>query len=175
VPQHQLERDLRYQLAGGEVFAGGGPEPRQQLQRCVRVTQCDPRAGDTPRGRKQPEAGRGDDSQRALAADEEAGEVVAGIVLAQPRQPGQHAAIGQHHLQAEGELAHHPVAQDRGAASIGREVAADLAAAFGPEAQRKQAVDGTGRLLHLRQQAAGLRDQAVVRGIHRADVRQALQ
>ena len=68
----------------------------------------------------------GDHAERALGADEQLGQVVAGVVLAEPAQPVPDAAVGQHDLEAEHQLAGHAVAQHRGAAGVGGEVAADL-------------------------------------------------
>ena len=68
--------------------------------------------------------------ERALGADEELLEVVAGVVLAQRAQPVPHPPVGQHHLEAQHQVAHHPVAQHRGTAGVGRDVAADRAAAL---------------------------------------------
>ncbi len=96
----------------------------------------------------------GDDAEGALAADEELLQVVAGVVLAQPPQPVPDAAIGQHDLEAQGQLAGIAVAQYRNPAGVGREIAADLAAPLGAEAQREQPV-GRG-LLQIGKDAAGL-------------------
>ena len=88
--------------------------------------------------------------ERALGADEELLQVVAGVVLAQRPQPVPHPAVGQHHLEPEHQVAHHAVAQHRRAAGVGREVAADGAGALGAERQREQPARGRGGVLHGR-------------------------
>ena len=107
-------------------------------------------------GREEPQHGAGDDAERALRADEQLGEVVAGVVLAEPAQPVPHPAVGQHDLEAEHQLAGHAVAQHRGAAGVGREVAADGAAALGAQRHREEPVDLLGRRLHVGQHDAGV-------------------
>ena len=75
--------------------------------------------------------GRGDDAQRAFAADEQVAQVVAGVVpCAGPDRPS-HTAVGRDHLQPQAQLARIAEAQHLGAAGVGRQVAADGAAAFG--------------------------------------------
>ena len=59
-------------------------------------------------------------------------------------------------IEAEHLVTHHAVAQHIGAAGIGGEVAADLAAALGAQTQREEAPGGIRCLLHLREHAAGL-------------------
>ena len=76
-------------------------------------------------------------------------QVVAGIVLLELAQIVEHAAVGQHHFEAEHELARDAVGERAGAAGIGREVAADGAASLGAEREREQPA-GVGRgLLRL--------------------------
>ena len=108
---------------------------------------------------------RGDDAERAFRADEQIAQVVAGVVLAQRLEAIEHAAVGQHDFEAEHEVAHHAVAQDRGAAGVGRQIAAELAGAFRAEAHRKQPIDRRRCRLHLRQHAAGFGDHRVVERI----------
>ncbi len=156
---------VRSSPRGRRWHRAAGPAMRSQR---AGSRHADPCRGDAARLRKQLQAGRGDDSQRAFAADHQALEVVAGVVLAQWRQRRDHAAIGQHHFDAQRQVAHHSVAQDGGAAGIGGKVAADLAAAFGSQAQREQALRIGGRGLHRGQCAAGLGHQRIVGGIHRS-------
>jgi hypothetical protein len=66
------------------------------------------------------------------------------------------APVGQHHLEAEHQLARVAVGQHAQAPGVGAEVAADLAAAFGGQAERKQPIDAVGRGLGLGQRQAGL-------------------
>ena len=117
---------------------------------------------------KQLDRRRGDDAERALAADEQLLQIVAGVVLAQAPEPVPDAPVGQHHLDSQGEFAGIAVAQHRDAAGIGRNVAADLAAAFRTEAQRKQPVDRGRRLVQVGEDAAGLDGHREVDRIDRA-------
>ena len=110
----------------------------------------------------------GDDAERALGADEELLQVVAGVVLAQAAQAVPDAAVGQHHLEPEHQLARVAVAQHVDAARVGREVAADLAAALGGERERETGARPLGGLLHRRQHAARLDRHGVVERVDRA-------
>ena len=58
----------------------------------------------------------------------------------------QHAAVGQHHLEAERMRARDAVSERRGAAGIGGEIAADGAASFRRQQLRIQPVDRGGGL-----------------------------
>ena len=99
--------------------------------------------------RMQLEGRAGDDAERAFGADEEMLQVEAGVVLAQAVQAVPDPAVGEHHFEAEHVLARIAVAQHAGAAGVGRDVAADLARAFGAEADRVEPCRvGGRRLLH---------------------------
>ena len=112
----------------------------------------------------------GDDAERALAADKELLQIVAGVVLAQPPQPVPDPPVGQYDLEAQGQLAGIAVAQYRDAAGVGRQIAADLAAPLGTEAQREQPV-GLGRgLLQIGEDAAGLDRHRKIDRVDRADM-----
>ena len=123
------------------------PTSRSPSASLQHAQQCDGRAERRPRAasavafdarrRKQLQHRGGDDAERAFGADEQLLQVVAGVVLAQAAQAVPDAAVGQHHLDAEHQLARVAVAQHRGAAGVGREIAADRAAALGGERQRK--------------------------------------
>ena len=89
--------------------------------------------------RKQAQGRRGDDAERPFRADEKILEVIAAIVFAQAFQPVPDAAIGEHDLEPEGEIARAAVSQHRHAAGIGGEHAADLAASLRGKAQRQEA------------------------------------
>jgi hypothetical protein len=110
-----------------------------------------------------------DHAKRALGANEQVLEVVAGIVLAQSAQALPHLAAGQNDFEAKRQLACIAVAQHLGAAGIGRQVAAERGAALGGEAQREEPTLRGGSLLHRLQQAAGLRGQRVVGGVDRTN------
>ena len=81
-----------------------------------------------------------------------------------------HAPVGEHDFEPEHEIARHAIGQRAGAAGIGREIAADGAASFRAERQRKQAVDVGGGLLRLDEHDAGLAGHGVRRGVDLADL-----
>ena len=118
----------------------------EQLERGLRRRHADERGLDRARARHQPQHRRGDDAERALGADEQVPQVVAGIVLLELVEVVQHAAVGEHHFEAEHMRARDAVGERRGAAGIGREIAADGAAAFRRQQMRKEPVDGGGGL-----------------------------
>ena len=136
--QHQIQRDVGDELEGDHVVARVGLQVAQQLHRRRQVGHGDQRGDHLARLREQLQRRGGDHAQRPLAADEQLLEVVAGVVLAQPAQHRQHLAGRQHDLQAQHQVARHPVAQHRGAAGVGRDVAADLAGPLGGQRQREQ-------------------------------------
>src|SRR6202011_5219976 len=114
--------------------------------------------------------GRGsNDPERALAADEELLQIVAGIVLAQAAQPVPDPPVREHDLEAQSQLARIAVAQYRDAAGIGRQIAADLAAALAAEAERKRPVGLGGGLVQMREDAAGLDGHCEIDRVDRAD------
>jgi hypothetical protein len=96
-------------------------------------------------------------------------QVIAGVALAQAAQPVPHPAVGQHHFEAERELARVAVAQHVDAAGIGREIAADLARALGAQAEREQPVGRLGGALQIGENAAGLGGDGEVERIERPD------
>ena len=104
-------------------------------------------------------------AEGALGADEQVFQVVAGIVLAQRRKPVPGTAVRQHRFEAERELAGVAVAQHRGAAGVGREIAADLARSLGAEAQREHPVIVLGDPLQVGQNASGIDGHGVVEGV----------
>jgi len=109
----------------------------------------------------------GDHAERAFRTDEQLLQVVAGIVLAQPAQAAKHAAVGEHDFQPEREVARIAIAQHVHPAGIGRQVAADLAAAFRAQRQREQPARRGGGLLHRGQHATGLDGDRVVQRVER--------
>jgi hypothetical protein len=72
----------------------------------------------------------GNHPQRALRANEQVAQVVAGVVLAQTRQAVPDLALRGDHLQPQTQLAGVAVAQHLGAARVGAQVAANGATAF---------------------------------------------
>ena len=169
VAHAELDGDVGKQLETGEAAGGLVARDRQQLQRIVRRFQADERGLHRARFWKQFQRRRGDDAERAFGADEQVAQVVAGVVLLQLRQAVENAAVGQHDFEPERHVARHAVGQRGGAAGIGGEIAADGAAAFGAERQRKQPV-GVGRaLLRVLQDHAGLAGHGVGRGVEVAN------
>ncbi len=79
------------------------------------------------------------------------------------------AAIGEHDLETEHLLPRIAVTDDVDPAGVGRQVAADLAAPFRTEAQRKIAIDGAGLFLQRGQDTACLRDHRKVLRVDRAN------
>ena len=91
------------------------------------------------------------------------------LSLRSVRSPSQTSPDGEHHLEAEHQVARVAVGEHAGAAGIGREVAADLAGAFRGERQREQPVGGVGRGLRVGEDDAGLDGHRVAGRIDRAD------
>ena len=69
--------------------------------------------------RDEPPADARDQPERPLGADEQRGQVVAGVVLEQPGGAVDHAAVGEHRLQPGDAGAHGPVAQRAHPARVG--------------------------------------------------------
>ncbi len=162
VADDELEGDARQELEGRDRVALRLAQHAEQRQRGGRRLERD-EGGRHGRGaRKQPQRRGRHDAERALGADEQLLQVVARVVLAQGRQLVEHAPVGQHDLEAEHERTHHAVAQDRRAAGIGRDDAAERRAALGAERHRQQAVHGGGRGLQLGEHAARFRREGIV-------------
>ena len=130
---------------------------------------------DRARAREQLEHRRRDDAERAFGADEQVAQVVAGIVLLELAQIAHDPPVGQHHFEPEHQLARDAIGERAGAAGIGREIAADGAAALGAERERKQA-PGLGRgALRVGEDDAGLAGHGVGGGIDLADAVEPLE
>ena len=135
--RHAFARD---ELETGQAIAERLPRDRRAARWPPPTSaSADPgrRAGARPR--KQLQHRRGNDAERAFAAEEQLLQVVAGVVLAQALEAVPHAAVGEHDFESEYQVARVAVAQHRGAAGVGRQIAADGAAAFGRERQREHA------------------------------------
>ena len=165
---HQVEREPVHHLEAAQARAEGGAREREQQDRRLERRQGRQRGEHRRRPRLQLHRRRGDDAERAFAADHQVAQVVAGVVLAQPREAVPDLAGGRHHLEAEALLAGVAVAQHLGAAGVGGEVAADGAAALGAEAEGEQQAGAGRRLLGVLQDAAGLDRHRHVRGIDAA-------
>ena len=160
--------------AADQLEAGGGAigallDQMEERERRVGRRHADEGGLDGLGRRKQFQHRGGDDAERALGADEEVLEVVAGVVLLELVEEVQHAAVGQHDFDPDHEIAGDAIGERVGAAGIGGEVAADGAAALGAERQREQAVGGGGGLLRLHQHHPGLAGHGAGRRIDLAD------
>ena len=162
-------RDARNQLEGAHAVAALFPQLAEQRHGRLHVGHGDERRGARAHLRKQLQARGGDHAERAFGAEEQRLDVVPRVVLAKRVERGQHAPIGEHDFEPEHLIAHHAVANDIGAAGVGGEVAADLAAAFGAETQRKEPVRFIRRALHVRENAAGFGDHRPVERIDPAN------
>ena len=169
VREHGFQAGARHQLESGDAIADAAAQRREQLDRLCRAGDRDPRRGARRGLRVQAQHGCGDHAERAFGAEEELLQVVAGVVLAQAAQPIPHPAVGQHHFHAEHLLARGSIAQHVDPAGVGRKVAADLAAAFGGERERKQAPGVRRRGLHRGEHAAGLHRRRIVEEVEAAD------
>ena len=139
-----------------DVVLGRRMRLRQDLDRRLRIADGEPGGGDVLGRRPQLQHRLGDDAERALGAHEQVLEVVAGVVLLERAQAVPDVAVGQHHLEAEHQVARVAVAQHLHAAGVGREIAADHAGALRAEAEREEAVVRRRGLLQGLQDAARL-------------------
>ncbi len=111
----QFHRQARHQLERGHLIAGRGAQARQQIQGMLRRVDAGQRRRRVGRLREEFQARRGNDAERAFGAHEQGFHIVAGVVLAQALQPLEHPAVREHHFEAQHQVAHHAVAQYRGA------------------------------------------------------------
>ena len=121
------------------------------------------------------QAGSGDDAQRAFAAHKQVAQVIAGVVFAQAAQAMPDLALRGDHFQPQAQVAGIAIAHHLGAASVGGQVAANGATAFGGQAQGEQQASAFSGLLHGLQHAARLGHQCEVGCVHTADGIHALQ
>ena len=131
--EHHAERNVGNQLARGQRGAKGRLQFAEQAHGGRRGFDGQPGGGRRARQRKELDHRGGNDAERAFGADEQLFEVVTGIVLAQAAQAVPDFARGQHDLQTERQFTSVAVTQHLYAAGIGRQIAADLATAFGGE------------------------------------------
>ena len=87
VTNAEIDRDVGQQFEAGQAAGRLVLRDRQQLERLRGRFQADIGGLDRARLRKQFQRRCGDDAERALGADEEVAQIVAGIVLFQLRQP----------------------------------------------------------------------------------------
>src|SRR5690349_17077023 len=163
--QHEVEAQPRNDLEGRDTVAARAAQAGEEADRCGRIRYRQHRGEVCARAWEDLEHRSGNDAKRAFRADEEILEIVAGVVLAQSFQAVPHAAVGQYHLEPECELAGVAVAKHVDAARVGREVAADLAAAFRAERKREEAIGCERRLLDIGENTARFDRHGVVQRV----------
>ena len=151
VLQNESENDVGHDLEGGEAVARPSCARPNSASAVSGSGSADEGGGLLRRlGEELQDRGR-DDAERPFRADEQVLQVVARVVLLEAPEAVPDAPVGQHHLEAERQLARVAVGQHADAAGVGGEVAADPAAALGGQAQREQPIDAVGRGLRLGQ------------------------
>ncbi len=162
-------------LEGGEPIARALPQAGEERNDLRRSSRAHKGRGARLRQREELQHGFRDDAECALRADEEVLQVIARIVLAQGRKPVPDRAIGQHHFQAEHEIARVAIAQNRRATGIRRDVPADGAGALGSQRQRIEKARFARGGLNLGQNRARFHGDRGIDRIDRFDGLQALQ
>jgi hypothetical protein len=157
------------------AMPGGATQPRKQVERVLRRVDADQRGGRVRGQRVQLQRCRRDDPQCALCADEQRLDVVAGVVFAQALERRENPPIREHHFESQYQIAHHAVAQNRGPAGIGRQIAADLGGALRTQAQGEEAICLARRGLCAGQCAADFDDHGIIGSIDVPDAIHALQ
>ena len=172
VPQHQphplVEEELPRQQPG-EL----GTQLAEGRRRLVRVAHRQERDRAPRQPPDKPEAHRGDDAQRPLAAREERREVVPRVVLHHPRQAAHHAAVGEDRLHTHQLRAHRSVAERLDSAGVGRHHAADGRAVAGAQVDTDIQSARTDRVLHRRQGGARAHRHLAAALVKRLDLAQA--
>eukprot|EP01036_Dinobryon_divergens_P049566 gene49567-66398_t len=101
VAQSELDAQATYQLKGLDGPAGFILGAGQQLQRRLGRADADHRDGPRLHEREQLQRRRRHDAQRALSADQELLEIIAGVVFAQSLEAVPDLAVGQDRLQPQ--------------------------------------------------------------------------
>ncbi len=169
VADRHVVRDARDQFEAHHARAQSLASQPQKRQRVLRGGEADEGRRADPRIGKEPQRGGGDDAERSLGADEQALEVVAGIVLAQLAEGVDHPPVRQHRLDAGDEIAGIAVGDHSHPAGVGRDIAADGAGSLRAQRQRKEPVGGERGALSLRERHAGLADHHVGLAVDLAD------
>ena len=164
---------LGHQLEGGEPAGVDRAGQAVQVGGPVEAGECREQGAVVRQRRLEFEHGTGDHAERALGADEQLLEVVAGVVLAQGPQAVEDPAVGQHRLDAEDVAAGVAVPQDVEAAGVGGDRPADGGGAAGTPVHGQLPVDGGGGLLDLLDGATGLDGGGEPVGVDRLDPVQA--
>ena len=149
-----VEAEARHEFKRLHIGAGKRLGEIEQFQRFVRRVQADEGRVHFSGARIELHHRGGDDAERTFRSHEQMFQVVAGVVLLQLRQIGQHAAIGEYDFEAGDEIARIAIGEHRRAAGIGGEIAADGAGAFRRQRQRKQSAGLLRRFLHGKQRQA---------------------
>jgi hypothetical protein len=150
------------------------PERSACFDQGVEVVEPAYRGDPVRRGRMQPQIQPGDDAQRALGADEQRREVVAGVVAANLAVPVHHRPVGQRHVQAEDLLAHVPVPNTAQPAGVRRRHPTHSGRITRGQVDPEHQTRGGCRSLHLGQCRAGSDVDAPLDGIDLTDVAQPL-
>ena len=132
----EVEAVLEEQLDGPERVERAAELP-DRVERGVDVVEREQRDNDVRRAGHEPEPRGGDHGERAFAPAEEPGEVVAGVVLLEPVEAADDAAVGEHGLDAEDLAAGRAVAQHVDTAGVGRDGAADGRGVAGRRGRRR--------------------------------------
>ena len=171
----QLVHQLADQLERLDLAAAARLRHVHQLQRRLDVAHLDHGGGKGVRRGHQLQAGGGDDAERALRADHQVDQVIAGVVLLQRRQQIHHLAGGGDHLQPQAQRPRAAVTHNVQPAGIGAERAADLRRALGPEDQREHQPLRRGRVMQRFNDAACLGHHIAAGRVDLADLVHPLQ
>ena len=165
----EVESGTRDQLERRQLVGGGSARLGEESHRVLDPAEPEKCRLDFARLGEELHRRGGDDPEGALATDKELLQVVAGVVLAQTSQPVPDLPIGRYDLEAQGQLAGIAVARHRDAAGVGRQIATDLAAALGAEAQWEEPVGLGGGPLQIGEDAAGLDRHREIDRVDRSD------
>jgi hypothetical protein len=176
---HQLGGEavilVPHHLECGEI----APEPlARKLQEGANLVEACERAQRhllLGRRRENPQRRARDNAERALGADEQLLQVDAGVVLDVFAHAFEDLAVGEHGLEPEHEIAGHAIADHAIAAGIGRDVAADGAAAARAEIEREHESVVADTFLQSLQRHAGLGDHDPAAGVDLLDRGHALR
>ena len=140
VAEREIDGDARHQLERRQRAIGRLLDEGEEVEGVLRRRHRHERGLDRARTRKEFEHRRRDDAERALGADEQVAQVVAGVVLLELVEDVHHPAVGEHDFEPEHQVTGDPVGKGASAARIGGQDAADGAAAFGAERQREETI-----------------------------------
>ena len=160
---------LPHDFEGAQRAARGAAQMSQQRRDCVEAIQPHKPRAHAVHARPEPQHGAGDHAQRALAADKQLLEVVAGVVFQHAVHRREHRGVGEHGFEAEHLLAHHAVADHRIAAGVGGDRAADRSGPARAEVQREGETFRLRPLLHGLQHGARLHRHRRALGVYLLD------